>query len=68
MALTLAPATIWLLSDGEFDNPSIGANLIAAVRARRIPVNTIAFHSQGDQTLLPISEASGGRYLYVPGL
>lgn len=66
LALALNPHTIWLLSDGEFDTAQTAPRLIAAVRSRRIPVNTIAFHTPGDQTLRPIAMASGGSYLFIP--
>ena len=66
MALSLEPDAIWLLSDGQFDVQACDV-IRAANPDARVPIHTIAFHSEsGKDVLARIARENRGRYRFVP--
>ncbi|HOI54012.1 MAG TPA: VWA domain-containing protein [Phycisphaerae bacterium] len=64
-AFRLRPDTIYLLTDGEFDQKIVG--LVARLNAdKRVKVHTICFiYSNGEPMLKEIARDNGGTYKYV---
>lgn len=72
-ALALQPDAVFLLSDGEFHDPTLAYFRINDTRrtegllSRPIVVHTIGFKSQvGQATLREIADETGGTYRFVP--
>ena len=73
LALMLRPDAVFLLSDGEFDDPTrdflLGENLRElddGTREPRVPVHTIGFYSPAAAAALaPIAAENGGEFRYV---
>ena len=73
LALSLRPDAIYLLSDGEFSDPTAAHlqrhNKIDENGVLKIPavvVHTVGFYSRdGQRTLRQIAERNGGRYKFV---
>jgi len=68
LALSLRPNTIWLLSDGVFNNPPAAIELIRRENHnRRIQIHTIAFwDDSGKEVLKQIARENHGQYRFVP--
>ncbi len=75
LALRLKPDAIFLLSDGEFSDPTRDFLLTENVkvgdegeRMPKVPVHTIGFHSPAAAVVLaPIAKENGGDYRFVGG-
>jgi hypothetical protein len=75
LALRFKPDAIFLLSDGEFADPTRNFLLLENVREAddgslepQVPVHTVGFHSFAAQAVLrPIAIENGGVYRFVPG-
>ncbi len=64
-ALALRPDTIWLLSDGLFDDAAVEA-IGEANPGRRVKIHTIAFFDdKGEPVLRRIADENGGNYQFV---
>jgi hypothetical protein len=67
LALRLAPDTVFLMTDGEFEPQPTDEVIEALNRDREVTINTIAFHVAGSEEVLRgIAERNGGRYRFVP--
>ena len=75
LALKMSPDAVFLLSDGEFADPTrdflLNENYDEAddgSRVPRVPIHTVGFHSFAAEAVLkPIAMENGGAYRFVPG-
>ena len=64
-AISLKPDSIWLLSDGQFDQSTV--NIIKQANKKGIQIHTLAFGSNtGEAQLRAIAIQNGGKYRYIP--
>ena len=63
-AISLRPDSIWLLSDGQFDEAAVSE--IKKSNSRGIQIHTLAFGSNdGEKQLKEIAAQNGGKYRYI---
>jgi hypothetical protein len=75
LALRFEPDAIFLLSDGEFADPTRNFLLAENIRESEdgsretvVPIHTVGFHSLAAQAVLqPIAHENGGVYRFIPG-
>lgn len=66
LALQQKPDSIFLLTDGSFEDGVMEEILKLQTGPKKIPIHTIAFEGQeGEDQLKEIAKATGGRYRYV---
>jgi hypothetical protein len=73
-ALTFQPSALFLLTDGEFNDPTahfLRQNNVRREKGKRLPevaVHTIGFHTRKGQSLLRrIAKENGGDYQFIAG-
>ncbi len=64
-ALSLKPDSIWLLSDGQFDQTAV--ETIKKANKKGVQIHTLAFGSnEGEVQLRAIATQNGGKYRFIP--